>query len=132
MERGRAFEYHVASLQSHLSLVEQQIGNIEAKILEIGATIVIDTGDSESVVKAENHQKKLQEAAEIKKAGDINAGIAAEMHAALTGGATTISDDIADILAEAEGTSPTVSAESVSIPTPNVAQPSHPMPTGQL
>ena len=123
---------YVAGLNGSLALIEQQIGNIEAKIVQIRTTIVVDTGDSEPVVKASDIQKKLREATEKKKVGDVNAEIADGMFAELTGDAASNASDVADILAEAEGTGQVVPSESITTPTSNDMQPSHPMPTGQL
>ena len=102
---------YVSGLNGSLALIEQQIGNIEGKIVQIRTTIVVDTGDSESVVKAKDIQTKLQEATEKKNIGEVNAGISDGMFADLTGDATAISSDIADILAEAEGTGKAASSE---------------------
>ena len=122
----------VAGLNGTLALIESQIGNIDAKVLQLRTTKVIDTGDSESVVKSSDIHAKLKIATEKKTAGDINAGIAEGMFAELTGGVTSLSGDVAAILAEAEGTNQTVSYESGAIQNPDAARSPGPTHSIQL
>ena len=130
--RVKNIDKYVAGLNGNLALIEQQIGNIESTLLQKDATVVVDAGDVSAVVDAKTHQDKLRIATEKKNAGDINVEIADGMLADLTGDATSISSDIADILAEAEGTGQTVPSETIATPTPDHTQSSHPMPTSQL
>lgn len=129
--RVKNIDKFVAGLNGNLALIEQQIGNIESTLLQKGATVVVDAGDIGGVVDATAHQGKLRDAKEKKEAGDINVQIADEMFAELTVGATSNSGDIADILAEAEGASQTVSPESIAVPSPNGANAPRQMPSSQ-
>lgn len=99
----------IAGLNANLALIEQQIGNNEAVILQKGATTTVDVGNVENVVDIEKHREKIQSATETKQSVDIKVGIADDLVADLTGGSSAISSDIADILAEAEGSVPSVS-----------------------
>lgn len=129
--RVKNIDKFVAGLNGNLALIEQQIGNIESTLLQKGATVVVDAGDIGGVVDATAHQGKLQNAKNKKEAGDINVQIADEMFAELTGGATSNSDEIAGVLAEAEGASQTVSPESIAVPSPNGANAPRQMPSSQ-
>ena len=129
--RVKNIDKFVAGLNGNLALIEQQIGNIESTLLQKGATVVVDAGDVGAVVDAKAHQDKLRSATEKKNAGDINVEIADGMLADLTGDAMSISNDIADILAEAEGASQTVSPESIAVPSPNGANAPRQMPSSQ-
>lgn len=121
----------VSGLNANLALVEQQIGNNEAVILQMTATGTVDVGNVENVVDIEKHKEKIQGATEKKQAGDINVGIADEMVADLTGDPSAISSDVADILAEAEGAAPSVSPNTPSQSSEPV-RPGHPKSAGQF
>ena len=105
--RVKNIDKYVAGLNGNLALLEQQIGNIESTILQKGGAGIVDIGDIANTVDVKSHQDKLLKAREKKDAGDTNVAIADGMLAELTGDATSISDDIAGILAEAEGSSQT-------------------------
>ncbi len=129
--RVKNIDREVAGLTNSLALIEQQIGNIDAKILQLRATIVIETGDTEPVVSSSALQEKLQNATAKKTAGDINAGIAESMFTGLTGDSAMIESDVADILAEADGTSLATSPDTTVGQSPDDGHSPRPLPASQ-
>ena len=126
--RVKNIDKYVAGLNGNLALLEQQIGNIESTILQKGGAGIVDIGDIANTVDVKSHQDKLLKAREKKDAGDTNVAIADGMLAELTGDATSISDDIAGILAEAEGSSQTAQgSQTVSAEEGEHSLPSMPM-----
>lgn len=129
--RVQNIDQYVARLNNSLALIEQQIGNNEAVILQKGINITVDTGDVGNVVDIKQHQEQLQQAAAKKDAGDTNIKIAEDMANELTGEVSALTGGLADIIAEAEGTSQAVSPDSVAFQPPDAAPPPRSMPASQ-
>lgn len=129
--RVKNIDQYVARLNNSLALIEQQIGNNEAVILQKGVNITVDTGYIGNVLDIKQHQMQLQQAAAKKDAGDMDVKISEDMANELTGEVSALTDGLADIIAEAEGNKPVVSPDSAVSQSSDAACPPSPMPASQ-
>ena len=114
----------IKGMNTDLSLIEEQIGNLQTKITQSGMVVTIDIGKSGEDPK--NSYARLQDAIRTKKDGDANVEIENELVEELTEGVLRESSDTARILEEAaargqsESASSTETVADSGVPAPSV------------
>lgn len=104
--RVQNIDKRVAGLNASMALVEQQIGNNEAVIRQLGNIDIVNIGDVGKVVDMDKHREKIAEATTTKLEGDTNVQVAEDMTSTLVGDVASQDGDpaLAAILEEAKGT----------------------------
>lgn len=110
--RVKNIDKSIAGLNGNLALIEEQIGNNEAVILQKGATGTFHDGDVENVVNMAEHANDLAKVKRTKDARNSEIAATGGMFDELTGDAMLNAGDLSDILAEAEGGAPSASPDA--------------------
>lgn len=114
--RVKNIDTKIAGLNRALVLIEKQIAENEATILQLKNIGVVNSGDVGNVIDRTRFQEKQRKAINKKNDSELQNQVSGDLDIELAGDLSSDDADIANILAEAEGVSPSVPE----------AQPAHP------